>query len=183
MYIASELSVGYEHKCPVIPSGANSFAISQSWFTNNQKVCKLCKCHCCFFLSTGYFPFVPSHSWLIVTIQSGWFSFNSLHVIRVSSRVILNILSDVSYTCILLMFVTYDALPLAATKLKDLGVSYNLKVQVCFHTLTCFPLHDLVFIRGKCRCTNRTRATIYFRSFPVWLWEDYSCCEVCLFCH
>lgn len=33
------------------------------------------------------------------------------------------------------MLVTYDALSLAATKLKDLGVSHNLKVQVCFHTL------------------------------------------------
>jgi len=35
----------------------------------------------------------------------------------------------------LLMLVTYDALSLAATKLKDLGVSHYLKVQVCFHTL------------------------------------------------
>lgn len=97
IYIASEWSVGYKHNCPVTLSGDNSFAISQSWFTNDKNVCKLCKCHCCFFLSTGYFPFVPSHSWLIVTIQSGRFTLNYPHVIRVSSTVILNILPVMLY--------------------------------------------------------------------------------------
>lgn len=154
----------------MIISGANSFVISHSWFTNNQNVCKLCKCHCCFFFSTGYFPFVPSHSWLIVTIQSGRFTLNFPHVIRVSSTAILNILSDISYTCMLLILVTYDALSLAAPKLKDLGISQNLKVQVYFHTpLLCFPLHYLVFMRGKSRHSSRAKAVTIFRSFLVWL--------------
>lgn len=149
MYIASELGFGYKHKCPVILSGANSFAISQSWFTNNQNICKLCKCHCCFFLSRGYFLFVPSHSWLIVTIQSGQFTLNSPYVIRVSSTVILNILSDISYACILLMHVTYDALSLATTKLKDLRISHNLKVQVCFHVLWLAFYSMTLFLSGE----------------------------------
>lgn len=154
-------------------SAANGFALSQPWFTNNQNVCKLCQCHCWFFLTADYFPFVASHSWLIVTIQSGQFSLKSPHVIRVSSTFILNILTDISYTHILLMRVTCGALSLATPKLKDLGISHNLEAQVCFHTLF-FPLRDLIFIKRKPRHTNRARAMNSFGSFPVWIWEDYS---------
>lgn len=134
VYIASESTVGWKHKCLVTLCGANSFGISQSWFTNDQSVCKLCKCLCCLLLSPGYFPFVPHHSWLIVTIQSGWFSLNSPHVIRVSSTVILNILSDIRHTCIFLVLMICDALSKATPELKDLWITHNIKVQS--HLLT-----------------------------------------------
>lgn len=137
-----------KHKCLVTLCGANSFGISQSWFTNYLDLCKLCKCLCCLLLSPGYFPFVPHHSWLIVTIQSGWFSLNSPHVIRVSSTVVLNILWDIRHSCIALVLVTCAALSKAAPELKDLGITHNIKVHPHFPTLL-LGFYSMNQFRGK----------------------------------
>lgn len=107
--------------------------------------------------------------------------FNSPLIIRVSSTVILNILSDIRHTCIFLVLVTCGALSKATPELKDLGTTRNIKVQPHFSTLL-LGFYSVNLFSGE---NQNTQIEQELGLSPVF---QFGCgktshCEVCLFCH